>query len=164
MSTQYDTDFYAWLQEQAALLKARRFDALDLDNLVEEVESVARQECHLLHHRFRTLLTHLVAWWGMLPEHCIRWQHVIASQRYELQTILEDSPSLLAVATRELLDAWAQVRAESQEHWPYAVFPMDCPWPITALLDEDFFPALDTFGAQARKAPDAPQPPVDADR
>ena len=52
----YDQDFYAWVQAQAALLKARQFDALDLDNLIEEVESIARQERHLLWHRFRTLL------------------------------------------------------------------------------------------------------------
>src|SRR5215470_9171137 len=67
----YDQDFYAWVQEQAALLKARQFDAIDLDNLIEEVESLARQERHLLWHRFRTLLTHLVAWWGEIPAHCI---------------------------------------------------------------------------------------------
>src|SRR5437867_1293766 len=64
----YDHDFYAWVQAQAALLKARQFDALDLDNLIEEVESIARQERHLLWHRFRTLLTHLVAWWGERTE------------------------------------------------------------------------------------------------
>jgi len=40
----YNQDFYAWVQEQAALLKARQFEALDLDNLIEEVESITCQE------------------------------------------------------------------------------------------------------------------------
>ena len=35
----YDTDFYRWTQEQAALLEARQFDALDIPNLVEEITS-----------------------------------------------------------------------------------------------------------------------------
>ena len=40
----YETDFYAWTQEQARLLRERRFDDLDLDNLVDEVESVGSSE------------------------------------------------------------------------------------------------------------------------
>jgi Domain of unknown function DUF29 len=38
----YETDFYAWTQEQARLLRERRWDDLDLVNLVDEVESVGR--------------------------------------------------------------------------------------------------------------------------
>ena len=99
----YHQDFYAWVQEQAALLKARQFEALDLDNLIEEVESIARQERHLLWHRFRTLLTHLVAWWSEIPERCIRWEGVITGQRQQTQDILTDSPSLAPLALEELL-------------------------------------------------------------
>ena len=44
----YEEDFYVWTEVQyvwtevqADLLRARRFDALDLDNLIEEVEGLA---------------------------------------------------------------------------------------------------------------------------
>ena len=37
----YEADFYVWAEEQAALLRARRFDALDLENLIEEVQGLA---------------------------------------------------------------------------------------------------------------------------
>jgi len=40
----YEADFYAWTQEQARLLRERRWDDLDLANLVDEVESVGRGE------------------------------------------------------------------------------------------------------------------------
>jgi Domain of unknown function DUF29 len=118
----YEQDFYAWLQEQARLLKARQFEALDLDNLIEEVEGLARQECHLLHHRLQTLLTHLVAWWGQLPERCVRWEHVIARQRYELQDILADSPS------------------QRDTGLPLVTFPATCPWTVAQALEADFWP------------------------
>jgi hypothetical protein len=36
----YETDFYAWSREQAALLRTQRFDDLDLDRLTEEVEDL----------------------------------------------------------------------------------------------------------------------------
>jgi hypothetical protein len=40
----YDTDFLLWIDATAALLKNRRFDNLDLDNLIEEIESLGRSD------------------------------------------------------------------------------------------------------------------------
>jgi hypothetical protein len=159
----YDQDFYAWVQEQAALLKARQFDALDLDNLIDEVESLARQERHLLWHRFRTLLTHLVAWWGEIPARCIQWQSVITAQRHEIKDILTDSPSLAPHALEELAEAWEHVRTQSAEQWYHAAFPAACPWTLAQVLDEDFWPPADTFRAETKEARDAPDSPLDAD-
>jgi hypothetical protein len=160
---EYERDFYAWLQEQAQLLKDRQFDALDLDNLVEEVEGLARQERHLMHHRLETLLTHLVAWWGNIPERSRRWAGAIRQQRYELQDILADSPSLAAAAPEDLAEAWAWVRQESAREWRFAHFPAACPWTLAQLFDEDFWPADDTFAAR-EKDTDAARPALDADR
>jgi Domain of unknown function DUF29 len=159
----YEQDFYAWVQEQAALLKARQFEALDLDNLIDEVESLARQERHLLWHRFRTLLTHLVAWWGEIPARCSQWEGVITAQRQELQDILADSPSLAPLALEELAKAWESVRTPSAEQWSNAAFPVACPWTLAQVLDEDFWPPADTFRAQTKEARHAPGSPLDAD-
>ena len=35
-NTLYETDFYAWTQEQARLLRERRWDDLDLETLIGE--------------------------------------------------------------------------------------------------------------------------------
>ena len=40
----YDKDFYSWTQEQAELLRNGQFSELDIDNLIEEVESMGRSE------------------------------------------------------------------------------------------------------------------------
>jgi hypothetical protein len=37
----YKTDFYARALTQADLLRRRQFDAVDLDNLIDEVEGLA---------------------------------------------------------------------------------------------------------------------------
>ena len=42
MSDAYETDFYAWAMEQAALLRAGRFGAADIANIAEEIESMGR--------------------------------------------------------------------------------------------------------------------------
>jgi hypothetical protein len=38
----YERDFYSWALEQAALLRARQFAELDLENLAEEIDGLAR--------------------------------------------------------------------------------------------------------------------------
>ena len=50
----YEADFYAWTQEQARLLRERRWDDLDLDNLVDEVESVGRSDKRQIESRLET--------------------------------------------------------------------------------------------------------------
>jgi Domain of unknown function DUF29 len=36
----YEEDFYVWAQRQAELLRARQYDELDLEHLIEEVEDL----------------------------------------------------------------------------------------------------------------------------
>ena len=40
----YDTDFYAWTQQQAAALRQKAFAALDLEHLAEEIESMGKRD------------------------------------------------------------------------------------------------------------------------
>ena len=56
----YDTDFYAWVQDQAALLAARRFEELDLPHLVEELQLMGSSERGELANRLSVLLAHLL--------------------------------------------------------------------------------------------------------
>ncbi len=34
----YSSDYYTWTQEQVKLLKLKRFEQVDWDNLIEEIE------------------------------------------------------------------------------------------------------------------------------
>lgn len=38
----YDRDFYSWLMEQARHVREARWDAVDRENLAEEIESLGR--------------------------------------------------------------------------------------------------------------------------
>lgn len=58
----YETDFYAWTQEQARLLRERRWTDLDLENLVDEVESVGRSDKRQIESRLEVLIAHLLKW------------------------------------------------------------------------------------------------------
>ena len=54
----YDTDILLWSEQQAALLRRRSVNALDWDNLVEEVEAVGRSELHAVQSHLILALLH----------------------------------------------------------------------------------------------------------
>ena len=38
----YENDFYAWTQQQVSLLKEGKVDQIDIDNLIEEIQSMGK--------------------------------------------------------------------------------------------------------------------------
>jgi hypothetical protein len=60
MISEYETDFYAWTQEQAQALRARQGEALDWNNLAEEIESMGRSDADALASQLTRLLMHLL--------------------------------------------------------------------------------------------------------
>jgi Domain of unknown function DUF29 len=56
----YDEDFYVWTEAQAGLLRERHFEALDLNNLVEEVEGLGRAEKSKVLNTANVILEHLL--------------------------------------------------------------------------------------------------------
>lgn len=52
----YEQDFYRWTREQAALLEARQFDALDMANLVEEITSLGISQKHALGSHLKRMI------------------------------------------------------------------------------------------------------------
>ena len=58
----YERDFYAWANEQAALLRAGKLDSADIENIAEEIESMGRSEKRELINRLAVLLLHLLKW------------------------------------------------------------------------------------------------------
>jgi hypothetical protein len=140
----YDTDFYLWTQEQAALLEAQRFDALDIANLVEEITSLGVSDRRALGSHLKQLTLHLLKWQyqpsGRQTGHS--WRSSIYNARDDIETLLEDSPSLRREVA-PLLSRWypaARRLASDQTSLPLATFPPACPWPPDQVLDADFWP------------------------
>ena len=47
MSDQYETDFYAWANTQASLLRSGNFAQADIEHIVEEIESMGKSEINV---------------------------------------------------------------------------------------------------------------------
>ena len=54
----YDADILLWSEQQADLLRRRAANALDWDNLVEEIEGVGRNELHAVESHLILALLH----------------------------------------------------------------------------------------------------------
>lgn len=146
--TAYDQDFYAWTQEQAALLEARQWDALDIPNLVEEITSLGKSEQRELSNRLSPLLEHLLKLTmaaQRLPHDLHRaergWRATVKTQRLRVAQVLRDNPSLRPTMPRAVADAYevARVRAAALDV-EEATVPATCPWTVEQVLDADFWP------------------------
>ena len=56
----YDEDFHVWAGRQAALLRARRFEDLDLANLIEEIDDLAGARWSAVQNSARVVMEHLL--------------------------------------------------------------------------------------------------------
>ena|ERR1051325_5787057 len=90
----YDTDFVEWANEAVELLRQRRFAELDLENLIEEVEDLARSQQEAVRSQLRRLLMHLIKR-TIQPEKATGSRiRSIANARAQIRDKLETSPSL----------------------------------------------------------------------
>lgn len=90
----YDADFYAWTQEQAKFLREGTWNELDIPNLVEEIESLGKQQKQELRNRLSVLLGHLLKWEFQPTYRSKSWLATIREQRRRALEALEENPSL----------------------------------------------------------------------
>ena len=138
----YEKDFYSWTQEQAALLKDGRFSELDIDNLIEEVESMGRSEKRELESRLTVLLLHLLKWKYQEVRRGRSWQLSIDEQRIKFEEILNENPGLKLALDEIIRDAYrlAVIQAARETKITKAVFPECCPWNLAQLIEDEFYP------------------------
>jgi hypothetical protein len=145
----YETDWHAWVQEQATLLEQGRFDALDVGHLVEELELMAGSARGELVNRLIVLLTHLVKLHVAaqhLPMDLHRagrgWRQTCRTQRVRLGQVLRRNPSLRHGLPADVQEAYEVAVLEAAQALGLEELPMpsQCPWTLEQVLDADFWP------------------------
>jgi hypothetical protein len=132
----YGRDVYAWSNEQAALLRARRFAALDLERVISEIEDVGGSLYREVRSRVRTIMEHL-----MKLEHSPAvepspgWESTIRTASADIADDL--TPSLRPRVEQNLARFYEVVRAEAsaslREHGDDAAadaLPQTCPYTL----------------------------------
>jgi hypothetical protein len=138
----YDQDFYAWALSQAELLRTKRFEALDLDNLIEEVEGLADVKRSAVLNNARVIMEHLLklqhspaqdprrGWRASVVEHRARLEVELTPR---LRQILgEERPRIYGIARRAaevaLRDYGEQASADA--------LPASCPYTLDQITGD----------------------------
>ena len=142
MSRLYDHDFYAWANEQAALLRAGKLAAADIEHIAEEIESMGRSEKRELVNRLVVLLLHLLKWQFQPALRGNSWRLSVEEQRYRLADHLDDNPSLKTRLDQAIHDAYrlTLIQAEKETGLSRQSFPAACPYSFEQIMDENFWP------------------------
>lgn len=141
--TLYEEDLFLWVQEQARLLRERRFDELDLDNLIDEVKGVGGSERSEIENRLTVLAAHLLKWRMQPGLRSSGWRGTIVEQRRRLARALKASPSLKAYPAEVFQDfvyLSARLEAARETGIDFTLFPETPPFTIEQALDDDFLP------------------------
>ena len=140
--TLYDTDFNLWIEETIKQLKSGNFNEIDIDNLIEEIESMGKSEKRELKSRFAVLMMHLLKWKYQPSKRSHSWLNTIREQRLQLFLLLQDSPSLRPLLEQECEQWYHYAKKEAAKETKLSLnrFPESCPFTIEMVLDSDFLP------------------------
>jgi hypothetical protein len=142
VKTLYDSDFALWIEETVRQLKSGDFSQIDLDNLIEEVESLGKSERKAVRSYLTRLLEHLLKrCYVNLPECYQRWEKEIRNFRRELKEEFRDSPSLKRYMLEIFPESYQVALEAMREDYPNTYFPDLCPFPnnIDQLLNHKFW-------------------------
>jgi hypothetical protein len=120
----YESDYLLWTQETIAKLKARDFDHVDFENLIEEIEDLGRSYRDELESRLDVLLSHILKrLYVPLVNDYNSWERTIREQRKQIRRRLEKSPILKNYLPEVFDDIWEDVIKEVREDYQQYEFP-----------------------------------------
>jgi Domain of unknown function DUF29 len=143
VKTLYETDFVEWAARTAELLRARRFDEIDIDNVAEEIDYLARRERHAVRAQLRRVLVHLLKM-RIQPERSgASWRTSVLNAQEKILDAIEDSPSLRRYLQEGIEEIYRRAvkfaldETNLTERAPSLGIPPRCPYTLTELLESD---------------------------
>lgn len=138
----YELDDSQWLEETIELLKKQQFDAIDLENLIEELEDLGKEKKNAVASLLEQIIRHLLLlqyWTSESEYNAVHWQGEIYTFRTQLRRRL--TTNLRNYLESELnsiyKDALGFVKIKTQNS---VRFPPECPYSLDQLLDIEWLP------------------------
>ena len=113
----YEKDFYLWVQENLRLLKNKKYDLVDWENLLEEIRYMGEWYVDRVVGLMADILEHLYKWENFECSEDVKhsWISSINNARNELEVILIRHPTVKAKA---------QEKENIQTAWELAVYSL----------------------------------------
>jgi hypothetical protein len=140
----YDLDYLQWVEDIANKLRARDFEHLDIENLIEEIEDLGISEKKELLNRLATLLEHLLKRIYIdMPQEFNGWERTIREQRRQIKRAVKFSPSLGPLFDQFFDEAFGDALDEVQKEKGYKSIQFPDTWQfsrdIDVMLNIDFW-------------------------
>lgn len=137
----YEIDDSLWLEETIKLLKERKLNEIDLDNLIEELESLAKRDKLAMASLLEQLIRHLLLleYWDEEYEKNYRhWRSEIRNFRGQL------NKGMTSNFYNYLRENFNEIYQDARE---YVIdksgienFPRECQYTLEQLLDKNWLP------------------------
>jgi hypothetical protein len=140
----YDQDYYLWLRITINQLRAGQFSAVDLQNLLEELETMGRSEKRAIESLLIKLLEHLLKlkfWDSERERNQGHWQGEIRNFRRQIKRAIKDSPSLKPYILEIFDECYQEARQEASDRSQLSldIFPLIPLCSLEQILDETWF-------------------------
>ena len=138
----YVQDFALWIEKTVKQLKSGDLSQVDLENLIEEVESLGKSQPKAVDNFLTRLLEHLLKRCYVVLPDCYRgWEIEIRNFRKELKKEFKYSPSLKRFMIEILEECYREALEAVKEDYPDSNFPDVCPFAedIDGLLNHKFW-------------------------
>ncbi len=140
----YEQDICLWALQTAEILRSHRFCELDLEHLIDEVEDLSKRERDKLLSCLKVLLTHILKWKYQPELCCANWEITIKRCRNEIQSQLEDTPSLkqFLVSDKWIEKSYERACRDAADETSLSLctFPKIMPFTIAQVLSDTFWP------------------------
>lgn len=141
--TSYGHDTAAWAAEQAELMRQRRYDLIDWDNVIEEIEDVGKSERRAIESRAARVIEHLVKLdYSKDAYPRAKWRGSVRLHRESLKELLAENRSLSAQLPQLLRTAWADAHSAAERNLrddEFRFVPDAMPYAPEQLLDDTYF-------------------------
>jgi hypothetical protein len=106
----YSLDYGLWLEDQIAKLKASKWQELDLDNLIAELEALNKSNQRELYSYLVVVLAHLLKWQFQAEHRSGSWKGSIKNGRKRIERLFKDQPSLKHYIEEILSETYQEAR------------------------------------------------------
>ena len=136
----YEIDESLWLEETIILLKEKRFQYLDLNNLIEELEALGKRDKNAVASLLEQIIRHLLLlqyWTEEYEMNGNHWQTEIIGFRNQLERLLTNN--LQNYLHSELEKIYKGGLKYARQKTQFKIdFPEYCPYSLDQLLDENY--------------------------
>lgn len=138
----YDRDFLLWTEDTVAKLRLGDFQELDLEHVIEEIESLGISQKKELLSRLTTLLEYILKHLYIpMPNDYNGWERTIREQRRGIRVLLDQMPSLRNFWDGFFDKAWNFALKDLKAEYPQVLFPREWQFSrdLETMLDRTFW-------------------------